>query len=74
MKEKLNADEKQKIINDFLHKVMQENPSYYYSPTTEIARAIHQKIQLEFNRLSIDEQILVKPLSVRDIEIILSIK
>ena len=74
MKEELKSEKKRKIINKFLHKIMQENPSYYYSPTTDIARAIHDKIKSEVNRLSIDDQILVKSLTTRQIEIILSIK
>lgn len=74
MKEKLISDEKRKLVNDFLRKVMDDNPDYYYSPTTEIAREIHNRISLEISRLPIDDQVLLKKIQVRDIEIILSYK
>lgn len=74
MKEELRAETKRKIIERFLHVVMQENPSFYYAPTADIAREIHMKIKETFSRLPLEEQVLLRRLNVRDIEVILSLK
>lgn len=74
MQERLISEEKRKLVNAFMHKVMADNPDFYYSPTTEIARAIFDRIKLEMSRLPIDDQILLNKIQVRDIEIILSFK
>lgn len=74
MIEKLDADRQREIIEDFMHKVMQESPDCYYSPTADIARLIHTKIQEELKTILLTDQKLVKALTVRDIQIILSLK
>ncbi|WP_223789618.1 hypothetical protein [Marinicella meishanensis] len=73
MSEKLNSIEKQKIIDTLLEQVMQDNPGLYYAPTTDVARKIHEQLQLSMNRLSIEDQLLMKKVSIREIEIILSL-
>lgn len=74
MKEELRAETKRKIIERFLHQIMQENPSYYYAPTADVAREIHLKIKETLSRLPLEEQLLLRRLSVRDVEVILSLK
>ena len=73
MTEKLNSIEKRKLIDQFLEQVMQASPDLYYAPTADVARKIHDQIQLQVNRLSIEDQLLIKNVSIRDIEIILSL-
>lgn len=72
MQEKLAADKTKQIIEGLMHKVMGEDPNYYYAPTTEVARAIHDAIQKNTHALVLDDQKLVKHLTVRDIQVILS--
>ena len=73
MSEQLTSVETRKIIDKFLEKVMQQNPDLYYSATTDVARMIHKEIKENINRLPIEEQVLVKKITTRDIEIILSL-
>lgn len=72
MAEKLDADKTKHIIESLMHNVMSEDPNYYYAPTTEVARAIHNAIQRNTHALVLDDQKLVKHLTVRDIRVILS--
>ncbi len=74
MEEKLKSDELRRDIQNRLQRLINDHPDHYYSATSTIARLIHEQISEELSRLSIDEQLLLKPLSVRDIEMILSIK
>lgn len=74
MAEVLNAAVKRQVIDRFLQQIMREHPDYYYAPTVDIARAIESRIKADFNRLSIEEQVLFKRITVRDIEILLSIQ
>jgi BMFP domain-containing protein YqiC len=73
MTEQLNSVEKRKIINGLLEQVMQKHPDLYYSPTTEVARMVHEQLQSTMSRLPIEDQMLMKKVSVRDVEIILSL-
>lgn len=73
MAEKLDADKTKQLIERFMHNIMQDDSSYYYAPTIEVARAIHEKIQADMNQCLVEEQKLLQPLSVEDIQIILSL-
>lgn len=61
-------DEKRKIINRFLIKLTKEQPQMYYATTSEISRSIHTMIKEHTNRLSVEEQALVRKMTVEEIE------
>ena len=66
-----DAIKRRKIVKRFLAKLTQQDPQMYYATTSEVARAIQIMIKEHLNRLDIEEQHLVRQLSVRDIEVIL---
>lgn len=68
MTEENTSDEKRKIINRFLTKLTKEQPQMYYATTSEISRSIHTMIKEHTNRLSVEEQALVRRISVEEIE------
>ena len=65
--EKLENDQKKKIINRL---ISQLSVDFYYTPTTEVASVIHEKIQE--GDLPRQDYELVKNLSSRDIEVLIS--
>ena len=74
MEEKHNdlIHSKQKaIINRIVDEVSASHPSFYYLPTSQIAAEVKCYIQ-QPGKLSKEEQLLLKPLSQRDIQILLS--
>lgn len=71
MPEQSNSSEKRKIINRFLIKLTKEEPQMYYAPTAEIARSIYTMIKEHTNRLSVEEQALVRRITVEEIQSIL---
>ncbi len=62
------ALEKRKIIDKFLMKLTKEDPQMYYASTSEIARSIHTMIKEHTNRLSVDDQALVRHMTVEEIQ------
>ncbi|WP_169391451.1 MULTISPECIES: hypothetical protein [Psychrobacter] len=66
-----NTAKKRQIINRFLAKLTRDEPQMYYASTAEVARALFLMIKEHQNRLEIEEQLLVKGLTSRDIEMIL---
>ncbi len=60
-----------KIIKRFLMKLTQEEPQMYYATTSEVARSIQTMIKEHTNRLSVEEQALVRKLTMKDIEVML---
>lgn len=62
------STERHKIINKFLIKLTKEEPQMYYAPTTEVARSIHTMIKEHTNRLSVEEQALVKHMTIEEIQ------
>lgn len=65
------TEEKRKIVNKFLAKLTKEEPQMYYATTSEISRSIHTMIKEHTNRLSVEEQALVKNISIEEIEALL---
>lgn len=63
-----SALEKRKIIDKFLMKLTKEDPQMYYASTSEIARSIHTMIKEHTNRLSVDDQALVRHMTVEEIQ------
>ncbi|MBE0406838.1 hypothetical protein ACT3TI_02735 [Psychrobacter sp. AOP22-C1-22] len=68
MTEKHTLTERHKIINKFLMKLTKEAPQMYYAPTSEVARSIHIMIKEHTNRLSVEEQALVKHMTIEEIQ------
>ena len=71
MTEENTPEEKRKIVNSFLAKLTKEEPQMYYATTSEISRSIHTMIKENTNRLSVEEQALVKNMSIEEIEALL---
>lgn len=68
MTEEHASSQKHKIIDRFLVKLTQDQPQMYYATTAEIARSIHIMIKEHTNRLSVEEQALVRHLSIEEIQ------
>ncbi|OXL18531.1 hypothetical protein [Psychrobacter sp. DAB_AL32B] len=62
------ATQKHKIIDKFLIKLTQEEPQMYYATTSEVARSIHTMIKEHTNRLSVEEQTLVRHMTIEEIQ------
>ena len=71
MTEEHAANHKRKIIDKFIVKLTKDEPQMYYAPTAEIARNIHTMIKEHTNRLSVEEQALVRKMSIDDIKVML---
>lgn len=68
MTEEHTATHKRKIIDKFIVKLTKDEPQMYYAPTAEIARNIHTMIKEHTNRLSVEEQALVRHMTVEEIQ------
>lgn len=71
MNEDSDPVKKRKIVNRFLQQLTREEPQMYYATTSEIARSIHLMIKEHTNRLSVEEQALVRRMTMKDIEVML---
>ncbi|MBH0095705.1 hypothetical protein I6E61_04810 [Psychrobacter sp. NZS113] len=71
MTEENAPEEKRKIINKFLMRLTKEQPQMYYATTSEISRSIHTMIKEHTNRLSVEEQALVRRITIEEIEALL---
>ncbi|CAM4209392.1 hypothetical protein PSAR109036_14195 [Psychrobacter arenosus] len=71
MTEENNANRKRKILDKFIEKLNQEDPQMYYASTSEVARAIHLMVREHTNRLPVEDQLLVKHMSLEEIEMLL---
>lgn len=68
MTEQNAAVEKRKIINRFLAQLTRDEPQMYNATTSEISRQIYTMIKEHTNRLSIEEQALVRKITIEEIE------
>lgn len=71
MTEENTPEEKRKIVNKFLMTLTKEQPQMYYATTSEISRSIHTMIKEYTNRLSVEEQALVRNMTIEEIEALL---
>lgn len=71
MTEETGSHEKRKIINRFLTKLTRDEPQMYYASTSEISRSIYTLIKEHTNRLTVEEQALVRRITVEEIQSIL---
>ncbi len=63
--------EKRKIVNRLLTLLTKEQPQMYYATTSEISRSIHTMIKEHTNRLTVEEQALVRHMTIEEIEALL---
>ena len=63
--------EKRKIVNRFLTLLTKEQPQMYYATTSEISRSIHTMIKEHTKRLTVEEQALVRHMTIEEIEALL---
>lgn len=68
MTEEHASTQKHKIINKFLIKLTQEQPQMYYATTSEISRSIYTMIKEHTNRLTVEEQALVRNMTIEEIQ------
>lgn len=71
MSEVRGSTEKRKIINRFLTKLTRDEPQMYYASTAEISRSIYTLIKEHTNRLTVEEQALVRGITIEEIQSIL---
>lgn len=62
------AVQKRKIIDKFLMKLTQEEPQMYYASTSDIARSLYTMIKEHTNRLSVEDQALVRHITIEEIQ------
>ncbi len=68
MTEEHASTQKHKLINKFLIKLTQEQPQMYYATTSEISRSIYTMIKEHTNRLTVEEQALVRHMTIEEIQ------
>ena len=71
MNEDSDPAKKRKIVKRFLMQLTRDEPQMYYATTSEVARSIHLMIKEHTNRLSVEEQALVRKMSIDDIKVML---
>ena len=71
MNEDSDPAKKRKIVKRFLMQLTRDEPQMYYATTSEVARSIHLMIKEHTNRLSVEEQALVRNMSIDDIKVML---
>jgi hypothetical protein len=59
---------KREIIDRFLTKLTKEEPQMYYASTSDVARNLHTMIKEHTNRLSVEEQALVRHMTIEEIQ------
>lgn len=72
MLEEQDSIKKRRIVDRFLAQLTKEDPQMYYATTAVVSRQLHLMIREHINRLPIEEQLLVKGMSMNDIEMMLS--
>lgn len=68
----LDSERQKKLLYRILDDLTRSRPDLYYQSTSEIARQIAETIRTG-GRLSADDRALLKKLSQRDIEVLLSL-
>lgn len=65
---------KRQIVNRFLARLMKDDPQMYYASTSEVARQLYVMIKEHNNRLSVEEQAIVRGITNEEIESLLGFK
>ena len=59
---------KRKLIDKFLIKLTKEEPQMYYATTSEIARSLYSMLKEHTNRLTVEEQALIRHMTIEEIQ------
>ncbi|AGP48590.1 hypothetical protein FQ082_06765 [Psychrobacter sp. ANT_H56B] len=62
------ATHKRKLIDKFLIKLTKEEPQMYYATTSEIARSLYSMLKEHTNRLTVEEQALIRHMTIEEIQ------
>ena len=62
------ANHKRKLIDKFLIKLTKEEPQMYYATTSEIARSLYSMLKEHTNRLTVEEQALIRHMTIEEIQ------
>ncbi|WP_019674120.1 hypothetical protein [Psychrobacter lutiphocae] len=65
-------DKKKQLLQKYLQKLIEKDSNLFYASTTEIAHNLHPLLKEHLNRMSVEDQLLLRDLTVRDIEMLLS--
>ena len=65
------ATHKRKLIDKFLIKLTKEELQMYYATTSEIARSLYSMLKEHTNRLTVEEQALIRHMTIEEIQGIL---
>ncbi len=68
----LKDSKQRKVLDQLMQELVNEHPSFYYLSTTEVAAKLHERIE-DATGISHDDLELVKDLSQKDIQMLLSI-
>ncbi len=68
----LDAEKRRKLLQRMVEELSKSHPDFYYLPTSEIARSLKGLVD-SGDGLTQDEVDLLKPLSERDIQVVLSL-
>ncbi|MEM9370269.1 MAG: hypothetical protein AAGA26_03825 [Pseudomonadota bacterium] len=68
----LDSEKQKKLLDGLVSELSRSHPDLYYQPTSQIARYLMEYIQGDA-KLSADDRTLLKRLSLRDIEVLLSL-
>lgn len=68
----LDAEKRRKLLQRMVEELSKSRPDFYYQPTSEIARSLKGLVD-RGDGLTQDEVDLLKPLSERDIQVVLSL-
>lgn len=71
MNEMTEADKRKQIIERHLAKLSKVDPNLYYASAYDVARDVHRLMQEQRNHMQVDEQNLIRKLSVDDVAVIL---
>ncbi|WP_424927749.1 hypothetical protein [Amaricoccus tamworthensis] len=70
-KSETDGEKRKVLLQRIMEDLSRESPEFYYQSTSEVARLVHA--QIDSGRLNADERKLLEPLTIRDIEVLLSL-
>ena len=71
-KEELKSEKQKRLLQRLIEELSREASEFYYRPTSEIASALRERIEVKAN-LTAEERKLLEPLSRYDIQMLLSL-
>ena len=71
-REDLISEKRKKLLQRLVEELSRARADFYYKPTTEIAFILKNYID-DKTKLSVEERMLLEPLSQHDIQVVLSL-